>query len=102
MLARINRELGGDFDLSLFRHVARYNDHAGRIEIHLESCTDQAVHVDGHTFHFAAGETIHTENSYKFTPEEFAAMAAASGFEKVRIWQDAEALFAVMLFRVAG
>lgn len=102
LLTRINRELGGDFDLSLFRHVTRYNDHAGRIEIHLESCTDQVVHVDGHAFHFAAGETIHTENSYKFTPNEFAALAAAAGFEKVRIWQDAEELFAVMLFRVTG
>ncbi|MGJ3259164.1 MAG: ergothioneine biosynthesis protein EgtB [Rhodospirillales bacterium] len=102
LLARINSELGGDFDLSLFRHIARYNHHAGRIEIHLESCTDQVVHVDGHAFHFTAGETIHTENSYKFTTDEFAAMAANAGFEKVRIWQDAEELFAVMLFRVAG
>ncbi len=102
LLTRINRELGANFDLSLFRHIARYNVHAGRIEMHLESCTDQTVTVAGETFHFTAGETIHTENSYKFTPEEFETLAGSAGFEKAGLWQDAKAHFAVMLFRVAG
>ncbi len=79
LLHRINQELGGDFDLSLFRHVARYNNKLGRIEMHLESCTDQLVHVGREPFWFAAGETIHTESSYKFTPDEFCAIAGDAG-----------------------
>lgn len=100
LLQRINQELGGDFDLSLFRHVARYNSKLGRIEMHLESCTDQLVHVDREPFWFAAGETIHTESSYKFTPDEFRAIAGDAGFDPVCMWTDTENLFAVMLFRV--
>jgi dimethylhistidine N-methyltransferase len=100
LLTRINRELGGDFNPSLFRHIARYNAHAGRIEMHLESCTDQTVHIDDNAFHFAAGETIHTENSYKFAPAEFEALAARAGFEKIAMWTDSEDLFAVMLLHV--
>lgn len=101
LLTRMNNELGADFDLSLFRHVARYNALAGRIEMHLESVTDQAVNVGTHTFHFAAGETIHTENSYKYAPDEFEALAERTGFEKTAIWCDADNLFAVMLLRVS-
>ncbi len=100
LLSRINRELGADFNLSLFRHIARYNALAGRIEMHLESCTDQIVHIDGHDFHFAAGETIHTENSYKFTLQEFEDMAASAGFDKITSWTDDDSLFAVVLLRV--
>ena len=100
LLTRINRELGGDFNLSLFRHIARYNMLAGRVEMHLESCTDQVVHIGANVFHFAAGETIHTENSYKFAPAEFDEMAGRAGFEKVTMWTDADNLFAVMLLRV--
>ena len=66
LLQRINFELGGDFDLTLFRHIARYSKVNGRIEMHLESCTDQTVRISDHAFDFEAGETIHTENSYKF------------------------------------
>ncbi|MCK5778363.1 MAG: L-histidine N(alpha)-methyltransferase [Rhodospirillales bacterium] len=99
LLVRINRELGADFDLSLFRHIARYNAHLGRVEMHLESCTDQIVHIDGHAFHFAVGETIHTENSYKYAPAEFEELAHGAGFEKRAAWLDKDRLFAVMLFR---
>ena len=102
LLTRINRELDGDFNPSLFRHIARYNALAGRVEMHLESCTDQTVHVGGTDFHFSAGETIHTENSYKFTPEEFEAMAQAAGFAKLAMWCDADNLFAVMLLRACA
>src|SRR4051812_499579 len=67
VLARMNRELGGNFDTSAFRHRAFYNAEGHRIEMHLESLKDQTVTVAGRTFDFARGETIHTENSYKYT-----------------------------------
>src|SRR2546430_1880435 len=70
VLARMNRELGGNFDLSTFRHRAFYNAENHRIEMHLESLTDQSVTVAGRTFDFHQGETIHTENSYKYRSEE--------------------------------
>ena len=102
LLTRINEELGGDFDPSLFRHVARYDSIRGRVEMHLESCTDQLVHIGMNSFWFAAGETIHTENSYKYTPEEFESLAASAGFEQIAIWQDANHLFAEILYRVVS
>jgi dimethylhistidine N-methyltransferase len=101
LLQRINRELGGDFDLTLFRHIARYSKVHGRIEMHLESCTDQTVRIGDHAFDFEAGETIHTENSYKFSPDEFQALAQSAGFDHVQSWSDPENLFGVMLFRVS-
>ena len=97
VLARINAELDGDIDIDLFRHTARYNAVLGRIEMHLESLTDQTVHAAGEAFDFAAGETIHTENSYKFTVVEFGELADRAGFAVDRVWQDSGALFAVML-----
>ncbi len=101
LLRRINRELGGDFDLSLFRHIARYSKVHGRIEMHLESCTDQIVHIGEYAFNFEAGETIHTENSYKFSQDEFQALAQSAGFDHVQSWSDPENLFGVMLFCVS-
>lgn len=102
LLQRINFELGGDFDLTLFRHIARYSKVHGRIEMHLESCTDQTVRIGDHAFDFEAGETIHTENSYKFSPDEFQALAQSAGFDHVQSWSDPEDLFSVMLFRVSS
>lgn len=95
LLARINRELGGDFDLSAFRHHAFYNERLGRVEMHLVSLRKQRVRVDGASFSFHGGETIHTENSYKYTVPEFQALARGAGFEPVDCWTDPEALFAV-------
>src|SRR5262249_16242091 len=66
LLTRMNRELGADFDLRAFAHRAFYNSERARIEMHLESRREQDVHIAGRTFAFAAGETIHTENSYKY------------------------------------
>ncbi|MEA2601904.1 MAG: L-histidine Nalpha-methyltransferase [Acidobacteriota bacterium] len=96
LLARVNRELGGEFDLTAFRHRARYNRTEGRVEMHLESRRDQTVPVRGLGIEvpFAAGETIHTENSYKFRREQIAALAAAAGFELRRTWTDARGWFA--------
>ena len=102
LLQRINFELGGDFDLTLFRHIARYSKVNGRIEMHLESCTDQTVRIGDHAFDFEAGETIHTENSYKFSSDEFQALAQSAGFDHVQSWSDPEDLFSVMLFHVSS
>ena len=102
LLQRINFELGGDFDLTLFRHIARYSKVNGRIEMHLESCTDQTVRISDHAFDFEAGETIHTENSYKFSSDEFQALAQSAGFDHVQSWSDPEDLFSVMLFHVSS
>ena len=95
LLARINRELGGDFDLPAFRHHAFYNAARGRIEMHVLSLRPQRVTVGGARFRFRGGESIHTENSYKYSIEEFQALARRAGFEPVRYWTDSERLFAV-------
>jgi len=101
LLTRINRELDADFDIDHFRHEARYDVERGRIEMHLESLQAQTVTVAGRTFDFIAGETIHTENSYKYLPDEFAGLAAEAGFKRDALWTDAERRFGVMLFRKA-
>ncbi len=95
LLRRINRELGGDFDLSAFEHHAFYDPGQGRIEMHLRSLRAQQVNVAGQTFHFGAGETIHTENSCKYTVDEFQQLARDAGFAAAHCWTDAEALFSV-------
>lgn len=96
LLARINRELGGTFDLQYFRHEALWNASAGRVEMYLVSERAQRVEVLGQTIVFGAEERIHTENSYKYTAAEFAALAQASGWQVRRRCTDAEDLFAVM------
>jgi len=95
LLARINRELGADFDLRRFRHYAFYNPAAGRIEMHLVALEKHTVALGRHRFRFAAGETIHTENSYKYSPEEFGALGARAGFRGMKTWTDRRGLFAL-------
>lgn len=95
MLARINRELGADFDLGAFRHQAFYNAQCGRIEMHLLSLKEQTVKVQNYVFRFRKGETIHTENSCKYSIEEFQRIAEAAGFEAVRVWVDEDRLFSL-------
>jgi dimethylhistidine N-methyltransferase len=97
LLVRLNREAGADFDPDSFEHRAVWNDADSRIEMHLVSCRDQAVRVDGHIIHFERGETIHTENSYKYAPEQFAALAASSGWHTVELWTDPGQLFSMHL-----
>jgi dimethylhistidine N-methyltransferase len=99
LLARINRELGGDFDLDGFVHRAVWNPAESRMEMHLESVRAQQVSVAGHRFHFGAGETLHTENSYKFKIESFAALAKAAGWTLERTWSSEQPAFAVVLLR---
>jgi dimethylhistidine N-methyltransferase len=88
LLRRLNRELGADFNPAAFRHRAFYNEHAGRIEMHLESLRDQCVRLAGERIPFRAGETIHTENSYKFSVEEFQDVARRCGFRPLQAWTD--------------
>ena len=100
LLTRINRELGGGFDLNRFRHRACWNADLGRVEMHLVSADDQTVTVDGMAVPFRVGEHIHTENSYKYTPERFAALAAQAGFDAVRVWTDSRQWFSVQYLTV--
>ena len=95
LLTRINRELGGNFDLATFCHQAFYNTERSRIEMHLASRKRQKVRVAGRSFEFRDGETIHTENSYKYTPESFGAMARGAGWTPVTAWTDPNGYFAV-------
>lgn len=95
LLARINRELEAAIDLAKFRHEAIYNAREGRVEMHLVSRCDHAIDVCGRRFHFAAGETIHTENSYKYTIAEFQDLADRAGWRLARTWTDVDALFSV-------
>jgi dimethylhistidine N-methyltransferase len=102
VLERINRELGGDFDVARFTHRAHYDEVLGRIEMHLVSATAQRVRVRDHEFWFAAGETIHTENSYKYSVEEFQALAARAGFTPSHCWVDPQRLFSIHYLTVPG
>jgi dimethylhistidine N-methyltransferase len=95
LLVRINRELEGTFDLDAFRHEAIYNPREGRIEMHLVSVKDQAVTIRGRLFRFFASETIHTENSYKYSIGQFQELAQAAGWLPRRRWTDSDGLFSV-------
>lgn len=99
VLARLNREAGADFDLDSFAHRALWNDAQSRIEMHLESLVAQTVMVAGQPIHFARGETIHTENSYKHAPESVRRLAREAGFTTIRTWTDPDGLFAVYALR---
>ena len=102
LLRRLNRECGTDFDLDAFSHRAFYNANAGRIEMHLVSLRAQTVSLGGQTIAFAEGETIHTENSYKYSIPEFQDLARRAGFEPLRAWTDAERLFSLHYLSVAS
>ncbi|MGX9430386.1 L-histidine N(alpha)-methyltransferase [Bradyrhizobium sp. LeoA1S1] len=95
VLVRINRELGGNFDLSAFSHRSIYNRDRHRIEMHLISRKAQSVRVLGNTFSFRPGESIHTENSYKYSLERFTELARSSGWTVRQSWTDAAKMFSV-------
>jgi L-histidine N-alpha-methyltransferase len=101
LLARINRELDGTFDLARFRHVAFYNPRESRIEIYLESLADQVVSVAGSVVRFREGERIHTEFSYKYERPAFLAIAARAGWPRAQSWTDAAQSFDVHLLTPA-
>jgi dimethylhistidine N-methyltransferase len=96
LLVRLNRELDADFDPASFRHYAFYNPVASRIEMHLVSLAEQDVKVAGQCFHFALGETLHTEHSYKFRRDEFSALAKTAGWPLKAGWEHDG--FAVQLY----
>ncbi len=102
LLDRINRELGADFNLSLFSHHARYNRDLGRIEMYLVSRCAQVVTIGDEKIEFDVGETICTEYSHKYSVNEFASIAAASGLALHREWTDSKQHFAVLHFAVAN
>jgi dimethylhistidine N-methyltransferase len=97
VLARANRELGADFRLDGFRHVARFDERHGRVEMHLAARTAQRVTIGGRAFAVDEGETIFTESSYKYALPEFQALAAIAGWRVERSWTDPRAWFAVLL-----
>ena len=103
VLARLNCDLGADFDLSAFHHRVCWNSTESRIEMHLESARVQQVRIPENSagpalnLHFRSGETIHTENSYKFTPAAVTALLSSAGFRSTQTWQDPDGLFAVTL-----
>jgi L-histidine Nalpha-methyltransferase len=95
VLARANRELDADFDLDSFAHYAFYNPVLQRIEMHLLSLRRQRAHIGEDTISFAEGETIHTENSHKYTIDGFRALAAEAGFTPHATWCDPDRLFSL-------
>jgi dimethylhistidine N-methyltransferase len=95
LLRRINRELGGNFDLAAFAHRAVYVEAPGRIEMHLVSLRAQTVRVSGMSFPFTAGESIHTENAHKYTVAEVQALAAEAGYQAAASWTDPAQLFSL-------
>jgi dimethylhistidine N-methyltransferase len=95
LLHRVNREIEPAFDVSAFRHAVVYNARQSRIEMHLVSTRDQIVALGGHLFAFRCGETIHTENSHKYTVRTFHALARRAGWSPLRTWTDSAGLFSV-------
>jgi dimethylhistidine N-methyltransferase len=103
LLARINRELGADFDLGAFRHRAEYREDEGRVEIQIVSLREQHVAIDAldRVVHFSAGEGIHTENAFKYSLEEIEALAHAAGMKTAQRWLDGEQRFSLNLLAPA-
>ena len=102
LVDRINAELGATIDRAGLRHAARWNGDAGRIEMHLEALRDLEFTVLGEAFAMVGGETIHTENSYKWTLDEARLLARASGWDPVVVWIDGGSRFGLHLWRAAA
>jgi L-histidine N-alpha-methyltransferase len=102
LLARINRELGAKLNLACFEHHAFFNRERSRIEMHLASLKRQRLRVCGECIDFRAGETIHTESSYKYSVESFGALARGAGWTPVAVWTDADNYFSVHALRLPG
>ncbi|HEY2593352.1 MAG TPA: L-histidine N(alpha)-methyltransferase, partial [Chloroflexota bacterium] len=102
ILTRLNRELGANFALDQFRHYAFYNPVFARVEMHLVSLCEQVVRVNNVDFRFDRGESIWTKASYKYSPQEFAALVASAGWRVEQVWTDDRGLFSVQYLTVAG
>ena len=99
ILKHINQELNTDFDLDNFSHKAIYNSDKNRVEMHLECSKKHSVNIGENVYDFESGETIHTENSYKYTIDEFHQLSAQAGFNPVKVWTDEAALFSIHYLR---
>lgn len=95
LLSRANNELGADFDLSSFHHEAIYDEQAGRVEMHIVSDRDQVVRIGTDSYEFDRAETIHTENSHKYSVTQFQDMGRAAGFDPMHVWTDDQDLFSL-------
>lgn len=102
VLRHINDQLGSDFNEAGFDHYAFYNVPAGRMEMHLVSRAKQTVTIDDRTFTFAAGESVHTENCYKYTVPAFQTLAAKAGYTAEQVWTDADQRFSLHFLTTAG
>jgi dimethylhistidine N-methyltransferase len=102
LLARINRELGAKLNLACFEHHAFFNRERSRIEMHLASLKRQRLRICGECIDFRAGETIHTESSYKYSVESFGALARGAGWTPVAVWTDPDNYFSVHALRLPG
>lgn len=99
ILTRLNRELNADFNIDDFQHQSVYNKALGRVEMHLISRKEQDVCIDDEVIHFKKGESIHTENSYKYELGMFEDMAASAGFQTEAVWTDEKQYFGVLYLR---
>lgn len=99
LLRHVNNVAGANFDPQAFNHRAIYNEAAGRIEMYLDANREQLVRINGEEVAIAQGEPLHTENSYKYAPEEFIAKVERAGFECEQLWQDSRRYFMVLLLR---
>ena len=99
LLERLKRELGAEIDIEAFAHEARFNKCEGRIEMHLVSRATQTIRIGQHTFSFRPGETIHTENSHKYTVEGFCELAGRAGWRCERTWLADESMFSLHLLQ---
>ena len=102
LLTRINRELGAKFNPACFEHHAFFNRDRSRIEMHLASLKRQRIKVCGECIEFRAGETIHTENSYKYSIDSFRALARGAGWARTAVWTDADNYFSVHVLTLQG
>ena len=99
LLARLNRDLGATFNLTQFSHDAVYDAELGRVEMHLVSHTEQTVTLGRDVIFFRKGETIHTENSYKYGQNQFKALSARAGYKSLMAWTDPNAYFGIFFLR---
>ncbi len=102
LLHRLNREAAANFDVSAFRHLAIWNEADSRMEMHLQSQHRQTVRLAGVDLTFQAGETIHTENSTKYTVRGFQALAGAAGWDAAHVWTDDASLFSIHALKAKG
>lgn len=98
LLHRMVRDLGAEIEIDAFEHEVRIKEHPQRMEMHLVARRDTTISLDANAFHFSAGDSLHTENSFKYTPEEIDALAAQTPWRREAMWTDPAGLFAMCLF----